>query len=42
LHDLTGVVAFLAMCAAVIGLQIATRRPLRLRRAAPRAAVSTP
>jgi exosortase len=42
LHELTGVVSFLVMCAAVIGLQIATRRPLRLRRATVRPAVTTP
>jgi exosortase len=41
LHELTGVAAFLAMCAAVIGLQIATRRPLRMRPGAARPAVTT-
>lgn len=42
LHELTGVVSFLAMCAAVIGLQIATRRPLRIRRTTARPVVTTP
>jgi exosortase len=42
LHELTGVVSFLAMCAAVVGLQIATRRPVRMRRAAAQPAVTTP
>jgi exosortase len=42
LHELTGVVSFLVMCAAVIGLQIATRRPLRIRRATASPAVTTP
>jgi exosortase len=42
LHELTGLVSFLAMCAAVIGLHVATRRPLRMRQATARPAVTTP
>jgi exosortase len=42
LHELTGVAAFLMMCAAVIGLQIATRRPLGVQRAVARPVVTTP
>jgi exosortase len=41
LHELTGVAAFLVMCAAVIGLQIVIRRPRRLHRATASPAVTT-
>jgi exosortase len=39
LHELTGVVSFLAMCAVVIGVHLATRRLPRMRRATARPAV---